>query len=138
MKKPTRADIHAKLNGHCSYCGDPITIAWMQVDHMIPKSDFMGHRNRGNIPIHLLHVEHPDHPDNLYPSCRVCNKWKSFHSLDFFRSEIAEQLNRLNNYSSNYRMAKKYGLVQETPKPVKFYFEQIEEAKRIRYVLEDN
>jgi hypothetical protein len=60
---------------------------------------------------------------NLMPSCRVCNKWKSCHSLEAFRFEIQEQLKRLNEYSSNFRLAKKYGLVEEKPQSILFYFE---------------
>jgi hypothetical protein len=62
--------------------------------------------------------------ENLMPSCRVCNKWKSCHSVEQFRFEIEEQLARLNEYSSNFRLAKKYGLVEEKQQSILFYFEK--------------
>ena len=67
-----------------------------------------------------------DNIDNLLPSCRVCNKWKSSHSLEQFRKEIGEQIRRLNEYSPNYRFARKYNLINETPHPIVFYFERME------------
>lgn len=42
---------------------------------------------------------------------------------ELFRTELLEQTKRLNDYSSNYRIAKKYGLVKETGYGIEFYFE---------------
>ena len=39
------------------------------------------------------------------------------------RIEYEKQIKRLNDYSSNYRMAKKYNLISEQPKEIEFYFE---------------
>jgi len=58
------------------------------------------------------------------PACRVCNNWKSSHDLECFRSELLEQTKRLNLRSSNYRMAKKYGLLVEINTNIVFYFER--------------
>ena len=52
------------------------------------------------------------------------NKWKNTFTIDQFKKEVSEQIKRLNDYSSNYRMAKKYGLIQEAPKEIVFHFEQ--------------
>lgn len=124
--KQQRIEIHGKYNGRCAYCGDEIKLRDMQVDHVIPQCNWIWHmKNRFRIPYFLSHLTENDlnHKDNLMPTCRVCNKWKSAHDLELFRSEIYEQVKRLNNYSSNYRMAKKYGLIEETVKPIRFYFE---------------
>lgn len=59
------------------------------------------------------------------PTCRVCNKWKSTFTIDEFKKEIFEQVKILNDYSTNYRMAKKYDLVIENVKPIVFYFEHM-------------
>ena len=128
MKKPERELIFNKYNGRCAYCGADITQKDMQVDHVIPQCNFLGHiRNRYKIPTFLNHLTIDDlnHFDNLFPTCRVCNKWKSAHCLDTFRGELNEQVKRLNNYSSNFRIAKRYGLVKEEMKPIVFYFETI-------------
>ena len=129
MKKELRQKIYAKYNGRCAYCGEEIEFKDMQVDHIIPKCDFDNNiRNSFRIPEFLKHLSIIDvnYIDNLNPACRVCNKWKSFHNLEQFRIELSCQIERLNGRSSNYRMAKKYGLVHETIKPIVFYFEKFQ------------
>jgi 5-methylcytosine-specific restriction endonuclease McrA len=129
--KINRLQIYEKYNGHCAYCGDKLHIKDMQVDHIIPQFSFLQHiNNKKFIPTFLNHLTKDDvnHYDNLNPACRVCNKWKSSHHLGLFRSEIESQINRLNNYSSNYRMAKKYGQIIETHTLIEFYFEKIKQT----------
>jgi 5-methylcytosine-specific restriction endonuclease McrA len=128
FSKQQREKIHQKYNAKCAYCGCDVTVRQMQVDHVIPKTFFIEHvRKKIRVPYFLTHLTESDvnHDDNLNPSCISCNKWKSAHDLETYRNEIYEQVKRLNIYSSNYRMAKKYGLIQETLKPIKFYFESI-------------
>ena len=127
FSKKQREIIHSKYNGKCAYCGCDITVKQMQVDHVIPKQYFLQHiKNRNRIPYFLNHLTESDvnHEDNLKPTCSVCNKRKSSLDLELFRTELYEQIKRLNAYSSNYRIAKRYGLLQETLKPITFYFEQ--------------
>lgn len=98
----------------------------MHVDHIVPKRNFKRFIfNRYKIPAFLTHLtkEEVDHIDNLFPSCAVCNNWKSSYSLDGFRREIGMQLKRLLKSSSNYRFALKYNLIEEKPKKIVFYFE---------------
>lgn len=124
--KIDRQKVYDKLNGHCGYCGEEITLKQMQVDHIIPKVDFISCvTNKFRVPYFLQHLTISDlnHIDNLMPTCRVCNKWKTFHPLEIFRKELSEQVKRLRDYSSNFRIAEKYGLVKETETPVVFYFE---------------
>ena len=126
--KINRQEVYNKCGGHCAYCGEEITIKEMQVDHIIPVSFFSDHiENNKRVPKFLSHLKGTDvnHIDNLFPSCRVCNKWKSAFDLEFFRSELSEQVRRLNDYSSNYRIAKRYGLISEVNIPIVFYFEKI-------------
>ena len=122
-----RINVFTKYNGKCAYCGCDINIRQMQVDHIIPKCDFIKHvSNKLKVPSFLKHltVEDMNHIDNLNPSCAICNKWKSFNSLESFRDELKQQTKRLNEYSSNYRIAKKYGLVSENEIKIKFHFEK--------------
>jgi len=124
--KINRNQVYVKYKGHCAYCGEEINIKDMQVDHIIPKRNFeTSIKNNFRIPSFLKHLTLDDmnHIDNLNPTCRVCNNWKGSHYLELFRSEISEQVKRLNERSSNYRMAKKYGQLKETIKPIVFYFE---------------
>jgi len=126
FSKQQRIEIHSKFNGKCAYCGAEIQLKDMQVDHIVPKEMFrQGYCGVFMTPEFLSHLTILDtnHYDNLYPACRVCNNWKSQHSLERFRSELSEQVNRLNSYSSNYRIAKKYGQISETVSPIRFFFE---------------
>ena len=132
IKKAKREIVHKKFNGHCAYCGDLIKYKDMQVDHIIPQTDFFGivrqfkaNGYKKQLPDFLTHLDvtDVDHIDNLNPSCRKCNNFKSWHSFEDFRFELSEQLKRAEKTSTNYRFAKKYGQVIETPKPIVFYFE---------------
>jgi len=126
-QKINRQEIYNKYDGRCAYCGESIELKDMQVDHIIPKQFFVWHiKNKFKIPLFLLHLKEEDvnHIDNLFPTCRVCNKWESAHHLELFRSELSEQVKRLNDYSSNYRIAKRYGLVMEVFTPIIFYYEK--------------
>lgn len=126
--KIDRSAVYAKYQGLCAYCGVCLKYNEMQVDHIIPQSDFTAHITNGfRVPDFLKHLTLSDlnHIDNLNPSCRVCNKWKSTFHLELFRSELQEQIKRLNLRSANYRMAKLYGQIQENPAPIKFYFETV-------------
>lgn len=127
FKKHEREMVYKKLNGKCAYCGEDIKLKDMQIDHIIPQSLFWGNiKSNHKVPSFLSHLGEDDvhHIDNLNPACRVCNNWKNSFDLELFRSEIQEQIKRLNKYSSNYRMAKRYGLVTECSYPITFYFER--------------
>ena len=124
--KQQRIEIYSKFKGKCAYCGCEIQLKDMQVDHIIPQTQFIADiKNKFQIPEFLEHLKPTDcnHIDNLFPACRVCNNWKSAHSLKRFRSELSEQVKRLNSYSSNYRIAKKYGQISEIVSPIRFFFE---------------
>nr|DAI89472.1 MAG TPA: RECOMBINATION ENDONUCLEASE VII [Caudoviricetes sp.] len=128
MYQKERQKVYKKLNGHCAYCGREILIKDMQIDHIIPQLNFewiFKNNIQDMIPEFLIHLTESDlhHIDNLNPACRVCNKWKSTYHLELFRSEIQDQVKRLQLRSSNYRIAKLYGLIEETEAKVKFYFE---------------
>ena len=128
MKEIDRKTILNKFDGHCAYCGCELLYKDMQVDHLISQRNFWGDvKNKFRVPEFLKHLGEWDcnHPDNLFPSCRVCNNWKSVFDIETFRSEISKQLERLNKNHANYRFAKRYGLIQETPKPIVFYFELV-------------
>lgn len=119
VKKINRQEVYDKCGGHCGYCGCEIAFKEMQVDHIVSQFHY-------KLKIHKKYTDKEmDDISNLLPTCRVCNKWKSSHSVEQFRKEIGEQLRRLNEYNPNFRFAKKYNLVQETPHPITFYFESL-------------
>lgn len=126
FNKQKRVEILNKYDAHCAYCGCTIELSNMQIDHIIPQRDFaQAIHNKIKVPLFLSHLTERDvnHDDNLNPSCRVCNKRKDAMDLEFFRSELYEQVNRLNKYSAGYRLAKKFGQIEETSTYIIFYFE---------------
>lgn len=125
IKKEIRQKVYEKCDGHCGYCGKEIEYKQMQVDHIKPL-----YRNDKVETLEVWGVERGTNEfENLMPSCSRCNKWKSTFSLEMFREQISNQITRLNRDSSNYRMAKDYGLIQETDKKVIFYYEKIQNNK---------
>lgn len=65
-------------------------------------------------------------PDaNMMPACPPCNISKGPLSLDGWRKWLDGHVRSLNAHNTPYRLAKAYGLIQETGKPVTFYFESI-------------
>lgn len=99
--------VHEKHDGHCAYCGHEITQKQMQVDHIIPKV------GRGT-----------DDMDNLNPSCRACNNYKLFFSIEDFRYKLADQIRLARDYSVNFRLAERYGLIEVKATEIIFYFER--------------
>ncbi len=132
ISKAKREQIYNKYNGKCCYCSNDITIKQMEIDHVIPKVYFAKHvKTKIFIPAFLSHLTEFDvnHIDNLMPSCGSCNNYKKDSPLELFRSELQEQLKRLNERSVNYRLARRYGQVIETPNPIIFYFETYQPQK---------
>ena len=125
--KVNRTDVLNKCNGRCGYCGNDLK-GKFQIDHIIPQREFwVCIMNKWKIPIFLRHLTIADvnHIDNLMPACGSCNNYKSAKPLETFRSEISELVNRLNKRFTQYKIAKRYGLIQETNIEVKFYFETL-------------
>ena len=61
---------------------------------------------------------------NLLPACRH-NFYKSCGNLEAFRESLTSTLMRNLQKTFQYRLAIKYGLIQESIEPVQFYFEKI-------------
>lgn len=132
--KKQRQVVYDKYEGHCAYCGEEIALKYMQIDHIIPQLNWnVIFKNKVHgaldymIPYFLIHLTIDDlhHIDNLNPACRVCNKWKNSHHLELFRSKLEAQTKRLRLRSANYRMAIRYGLIEEIKvEKIVFYFEK--------------
>lgn len=119
ISKKTREEVYRKYDGRCAYCGRPIALKDMQVDHFIPQNKeylFVLGEVQG--------VESVDDIKNLMPACRTCNHYKRAHSLETFRRYIEEIPRKLRaNYI--YKIGVIYGNVVENEKPIKFYFEEV-------------
>mgnify|MGYP001325782747 CR=1 FL=1 len=110
-----RQQILSKSNGRCWYCGIELQKGW-HVDHFQPVRRYNGE----------MTAPENDVPENLVPSCPSCNIMKSDRTIEGFRSLLANLVKSLNRDISIYRHAKRYGLVEESEKEVKFWFEELE------------
>jgi 5-methylcytosine-specific restriction endonuclease McrA len=117
ISKRIRELVHAKYGGHCAYCGEPIKLEDMQVDHFRPLA-------RGVPDGYLLEQRGTDDTDNLMPSCRMCNFYKERTSIEGFRSKLQNLLDYKRTFAT--RMALKYGILVEEGWDGKFYFERKE------------
>ena len=114
MDNPTRADVHAKHGGRCAYCGCEIPLKGFHVDHRDPC--YRGCQEGRDPNSYTL--------DELEPACPRCNRWKSVHSVDQFRYEIAAQIERIRRDAPGFRLAEDFGLIQVSQTRVVFYFER--------------
>jgi 5-methylcytosine-specific restriction endonuclease McrA len=117
MTKNEREIVRMKYNNHCSYCGCELQKGW-HVDHVEPVRRGFGFDER-------IVMSHPERDciENMMPSCASCNINKHGDTIEQFRNNIKGYLNSLNQRMVQYKMVKKYGLIEETNKPVIFYFE---------------
>ena len=126
MTTKKRQLIFEKYDGKCAYCGCDLQKGW-HIDHIqaIRRNDSDEWIEKMNRIRATPLVRGQDSIENYNPSCRQCNIWKSTYDIEQFRKEISQQVKRLNDYSANYRNAKRYGLITENDIKVKFYFEQL-------------
>lgn len=113
MSKTDREKIFNKYNGKCAYCGCELTKGW-HVDELLPV--------RRNGDGTCMHPERFNF-ENQMPACASCNINKHSGSLEDFRQLIQGFKKHLNERNTQYKISKRYGLVNEIDKPVVFYFE---------------
>lgn len=112
-----RKEIWDKSNGHCWYCGCELEKGW-HVDHLEPVVR--------NLATGEMEQPQNDTFDNKVPSCPSCNIQKSSLPLESWRRIIKSHIKSLNRDSTQYKVAKRFGLVQETEREVVFWFEREE------------
>lgn len=124
--KKERELIRMKYNNRCAYCGCELEKGW-HVDELMPirRNYTWDSDKKRMVQVGCLHPERL-HIDNQMPACASCNINKHSDSLEQFRKNIAQFVPSLNQYSTQYKIAKRYGLVIEEPKEVVFYFETID------------
>jgi 5-methylcytosine-specific restriction endonuclease McrA len=122
--------VYDKFNGHCAYCGCELELKSMQVDHIFPQaknhwvgSEKMQQFTDVKIPNDINDIS------NLNPACRACNYEKRDNNLETFRENLLHKIELLNKVF-NYKIVKKFSLIQETEQPIKFYFEQLKEITK--------
>lgn len=124
IPKRVRLEVYEKCNHRCAYCGCELEYKDMQVDHI--KSIY------SNMDYKQTMTEQEMYSiENLLPACRQCNFYKSVFTLEVFRERL--QTTMIKNLRKNfgYRLAVKYGLVEEKMKPITFYFEKLRGEKNV-------
>lgn len=113
IPKNIREQVYQKYGGHCAYCGCELEIKDMQVDHIysVARAKWL------SVNINVNDIE------NLMPSCRSCNYYKDTCSIETFRKNLSSLMNRVRQ-KFIYRLAEKYGMVEEKVWDSKFYFEK--------------
>jgi hypothetical protein len=150
LTKTQRQEVYDKCGGRCAYCGCELEKGW-HVDHVqsIRRKyktirGYHRHKQSGavvkklpanwratieyvrgkTVPNGCMNPE-LDCVDNMLPACASCNINKHGDTLEVFRASIAGYLRSLNLRMVQYKVVKRYGLVEETGKEVVFYFEQL-------------
>lgn len=107
LSSKERKHLYDKCRGHCAYCGIEIAFRGMQADHMQP-----------------LHLGGTDTLENMLPSCRSCNHYKATFTVDKFREHLQGIPARIRRDDIAYQVGERFGIVGETGKKVRFYFEE--------------
>jgi hypothetical protein len=105
--KEVRAEIIARTNGKCGYCGSDVGDK-AQLDHIVAYG-----------------LGGTDTEDNLLASCQPCNYIKQTLSIKQFRVYLAGMTKTLHRDSVTYRNAIRFGRIAVIDKSVIFYAEQI-------------
>ncbi len=153
ISKQTRQIVFEKCGGKCAYCGTDLAGTKWHVDHAEPvdrlskwvggervitgtkeivtpeyvrQYGFSGTTQKPQ-RLKTIGFAKPEnhHIDNMLPACASCNINKHSYNVDQFRAAIEKHIESLNSYNVQYKMAKRFGLVNETGNKVQFYFEHI-------------
>lgn len=116
LTKKQRIEVWSKSGGLCWYCGCQLPEKGWHADHVEPVVRSLTDGS----------YQYPERNKitNIVPACAPCNRMKSSLNIENFRSVVANFVYSLNNYSTQYKFAKKYGLVKESGINVVFWFEQ--------------
>jgi 5-methylcytosine-specific restriction endonuclease McrA len=111
-----RREIWNKTKGKCWYCGCDLVEKGWHADHFKPI-------RRNWWEDTCLNPEN-DNEDNKVPACASCNIQKGSLDVEQFRDKISGFIASLNQYHTQYAVAKRYGLIEETNVQVEFWFEK--------------
>lgn len=137
MKKADRQKVFDKYGGKCAYCGCTLEKGW-HVDELLPVRRNYEYTEHPTIPnkMYLKKVGecYPEryNLDNQMPACASCNINKHSNSLEEFRSLILGFRKSLNERITQYKIAKRYGMIIEQEWDGVFYFEKAERTPETR------
>lgn len=115
--KINRKATYAMYDGRCTYCGCELGKSW-HVDHIVPVIRSSG----------AMELKYNHNASNLTPACAPCNLSKSRMSLESWREWLTGHVEGLRRLST-YRLCLAYKLVEETGRPVRFYFETLRDME---------
>ena len=110
--KINRQKVLNRYNSRCAYCGKPITLKTMQIDHVVPKA-------------RKWKVTNVNDYENLLPACASCNLYKRNHSLEGFRKKYLGMLDKRLAKQFTVRVGMDYNIVKLQPWDRLFYFEKV-------------
>ena len=116
-KRKDREILFDRYGGKCAYCGCDLEKGW-HVDHIEPIRRNWESEGCLNPELDVM--------ENKNPSCPSCNINKHSMTLEQYRLTIKCYVDSMNKRMTQYKMAKKYGLIKETGIEVVFYFETLD------------
>src|SRR6056297_1376387 len=113
-RKEKKTYIYNKYGGRCAYCGDKLQKGW-HVDELKPvHRNYKWNKDKTRfIPDGTCEKPENFNLENQMPSCPSCNINKHSMSIEKFREFIAGFVRSLNRDSTQYKIAKRYELIQE-------------------------
>jgi len=106
LTKRKREALREQFKGRCAFCGS-------------------------NLPAREWHAEFigQDYVQGgIVPVCKECRAAKGNASPEAFRALLAEQVERAQRHSANFRTALRFGLCRVKAEPVVFWFERCESS----------
>ena len=114
LTKNQRRLVFSKSDGRCWYCGCGLPENGWHADHC----------NAVYRDADRLRKPQNDTLENIVPACAPCNLFKSVFSVEEFRAEIQQQVHRARKTSVNFRTAERFGMIETSCKPIRFWFEK--------------
>jgi len=133
LSKKEREIVFNKSGGLCWYCGHDLPERGWHADHFEPIGRYKNVKITDRGVEHFNDMERPelDTIENTVPSCSKCNLFKGSFSVEAFRKEIEQQVDRARLFSVNFRTAERFGLIEVTIKPIVFWFEEKDEMETL-------
>ena len=120
-----RRAIWDKSGGRCWYCGCPLSEKGWHADHVEPIERKLQYQfGKGLFTTDECRRPDRDTEGNLVPTCASCNIQKGSLSVEEFRYKLEHFIVSLNRDHTQYAVAKRYGLIEETGNHVTFWFEK--------------
>lgn len=110
IPKAVRLEVISMFEGRCAYCGEKKDKLQIDHKHPVAMGGYVGDINEKK---------------NLLPACAQCNNFKMSFTIEGFRRELSQQVDRGIRNSINFRNALKFGQITLSQSPIVFYFEKV-------------